>query len=99
MSKIVITRARASRAAYAKIVTRQSEVICELLAIAANRLAALPASPPTPATPTAAAHQPKQQKKHHRANKGVDDQGNDPAAKMDADLRQQPVTDKRAEDY
>jgi hypothetical protein len=63
------------------------EVVSELLPTAANRLAALPASPPTPATPTSA-HQPKQQKKHHRANKGVDDQGKDPGAKMDADLRQ-----------
>jgi hypothetical protein len=62
-----------------------------------QQLVALPASPPTPATPTTAAHQPKQQKKHHRANEGVDDQGNDPGAKMDANPRQQPIADKRAD--
>jgi hypothetical protein len=69
----------------------------ELLPIAASSLVTLPASPPTPATETTAAHQPKQQKKHHRANEGVDDQGNDPGAKMDANPRQQPVADKCAD--
>ena len=60
---------------------------------AAPSQAALPASPPTPATPTAA-HQPKDQKKHHRTYEGIDDKGNDPSAKMDAEARQQPITDK-----
>jgi len=80
--------ARAGRAAWLthknryEVEIRLGETIGVL--VAANRLAALPASPLAPATPTAT-DQPKQQKKHHRAYKGVDDQCDDPAAKMNAD--------------
>src|SRR6516165_1856799 len=48
---------------------------------------------PNAGHPTAA-HQPKDQKKHHRTYEGIDDKGNDPSAKMDAEARQQPITDK-----
>jgi len=62
----------------------------------AVRLAALPASAPAP-TAQASANQPKQQKKNHRADQGIKNQGDNPSAKMNADPRQQPIADKGAD--
>jgi len=71
------------------------ELVSAFRLICANSLAALPAPPPAPATPTAA-NQSKQQKEHNGTYEGIDDQGNDPGAKMDAEPRQQPIADERA---
>jgi hypothetical protein len=57
----------------------------------------LPTSPPTP-SPSTSANEPDDQQQYQRADGGVDDRRNNARAKMDAELRKQPTTDKGAYD-
>src|SRR5215469_296079 len=57
----------------------------------------LPASSPAASTESSPANQAKQQQQHHGAYEGIQDERDDTGAKMNADARQQPVTDESAD--
>ena len=56
----------------------------------------LPTSPPPPSPCTSATNEPDYQQQYQRADGGLDDRRNNARAKMDAELRKQPTTDKGA---
>jgi hypothetical protein len=58
---------------------------------------ALPPSASAPAASKAASQKPNHKQKQDGANGSVDDRGDDAGTEMDADLRQQPVANERAD--
>jgi hypothetical protein len=58
------------------------------------------ASAPTsaPAASNATSQKPNHEQKQDRANRGVDDRGDNPGTEMDTDLRQQPVANECPDD-
>jgi hypothetical protein len=49
---------------------------------------------PTASVAPTTTHEPKDQQEYNRTYKGVDDQGNNPCAEVETQLRQQPVANK-----
>jgi hypothetical protein len=61
------------------------------------RLLPPPAPAPTAAKAAATSQQPNHKQKQDGANGGVDDRRDNPGPEMDAELRQQPATNERAD--
>src|SRR5579872_4137731 len=68
------------------------------LPAAAPPTAPAPAIAPAAAPAAIAGDDPDNHQQHDRADHGIEDRGQDSGAQMDAKARQQPVTDKRADD-
>jgi hypothetical protein len=68
--------------------------------MAAERWALLPDELPTSTPPPAASpsDQPENDEQNDRTYGGVNNKGDDPRAKVNAQLRQQPISDERAND-